>query len=102
VEAEPDDEFERPALEWLFREVARLAKALRDRGVSDEGVRAICHEFFFGLAYGLDEEPLSVSGQNYEVGVTIKSPDGRLLVATDFFAFHEMAGAIVDEVLDLD
>ncbi len=53
------------------------------------------------MAYGLDSEPVDVSGTPYEIGVVMTNPDGRSVTATDFFAFHEMASSIVDEVLDL-
>lgn len=102
MHAEPDDEFERPALEWLFREVGRLVKSLRAGGVPSEQIRSICHDFFGGLAFGLDSEPVNVSGVPYEVRVVMTNSDGRSVTATDFFAFHEMTSSIVDEMLDLE
>ncbi|MEM7288191.1 MAG: hypothetical protein AAF480_17720 [Actinomycetota bacterium] len=100
MEVEPDDEFEEPAMGWLFREVTRLAATLRRSGIPEERIRAVCHEYIGGMAYGIDSEPVEVKGVSYEIAVVATDPDGRSVMATDLFLFHETANSIVDQVLD--
>lgn len=87
-------------MQWLFREVKRLATTLRDEGVAEDRVRSACHSFISGLAYGLDTEPIDVHGVRYDIGLIAIGPSGHAITATDRFLLHEMSSSIVDEVLD--
>ena len=93
------DEYEAPALAWLFREVKRLDDCLAEGGVIDsEQRRSVCASFFFGMSTSF-AEPIEVRGQRYVAEVAMRKEDDVLL-ATDLFDFHEYAVSIVDEVYD--
>ena len=103
MDTERSDEYERPALAWLLREVTRLNSYLMEAGVSGrEQRRAICNDYFFGFGDAGPSDlgaPLDVGGQNYVPAVAFATADERLLLATDMFDFHEYARSIVSEAL---
>jgi hypothetical protein len=101
MDTERSDEYERPALGWLLREVTRLNSYLMEAGVSgQEQRRAICNNYFFGFGDAGPSDlgaPLDVGGHTYSPAVAFATADERLLLATDMFDFHEYARTIVSE-----
>src|SRR5205807_1366784 len=50
------EDYEEPALDWMFAQVQRLKAALAQCGVVDEAIqRSVCEIFFFGLAGEFDD-----------------------------------------------
>jgi hypothetical protein len=101
MDTERSDEYERPALEWLLREVNRLNSYLMEAGVGgQEQRRAICNNYFFGFGDAGPSDlgaPLDVGGRSYSPAVAFATDDERLLLATEMFDFHEYALSVVGE-----
>lgn len=93
---ESSEDFEEPALDWLFHEVESLRSSLIDGGIVDDEIqRKVCEQYIFGLAGRLD-------------GSEIRDPQAPLptlgflsanqaLMADDSFSFHEYALGLVGE-----
>ena len=97
MNADQSDEYEGPALNWLVREVTRMNSCLLEARVnSQEQRRTACDAYFFGLGVGLDE-PVNVNGRSYLPVIALATADGRLLLPTELFDFHEFAPSIVGE-----
>jgi hypothetical protein len=94
------EDFERPALTWLFREGARLARALDDSDLSSDEARRVVEAFLFGLCAGLDDEPVVVGGSSYRPAIVMMAGDRLLAAEPSTFAWHEYALSIVGEVFD--
>jgi hypothetical protein len=95
------DDYESPALFWLYREIKRLNETLLAAGVADEAKRReICEEFFFDTQEGLTAPITAGSKGQFTPLLTLIAPDHRHLRATDQFDFHEYAHAIVAEYFE--
>ena len=96
------DEYESPALFWLYREIKRLDSTLAAIGVSDRSARReACENYFFEIQHELTA-PISASGDQYTPLLVMISPHGQWLRATDMFDFHEYASSIVGEFYDTE
>lgn len=96
------DEYESPALFWLYREIKRLDSTLAAIGVSDRSVRReACESYFFDIQEGLTA-PVAAGGGEYTPLLLMIGPHGQWLSATDMFDFHEYASAIVGEFYDTE
>lgn len=95
------DDYESPALFWLYREIKRLNETLLAAGIADEVKRReICEEFFFDIQDGLTTPISAGSNGQFTPLLTLIGPDQRHLRATDKFDFHEYAHAIVAEYFE--
>lgn len=92
------DEYESPALFWMYREIKRLDEVMHSIGLADESARReICENFFFGIQDGLTMPIESIDAEQFTPKLVLITGDGQHLQATDRFDFHEYAHAIVHE-----
>jgi hypothetical protein len=92
------DEYESPALFWLYREIKRLDEVMQAVGLADQAARReICENFFFGTQDGLTEPVAAIGAEHFAPKLVLVADDGRHLQAADSFDFHEYAHAIVHE-----
>ena len=92
------NEYESPALFWMYREIKRLDEVMQSVGLADQGTRRqICEEFFLGTEDGLTRPIAAVDAEQFTPKLVLIANDGRHLEATDSFDFHEYAHAIVHE-----
>jgi hypothetical protein len=90
------DDYESPALFWLYREIKRLDRTLASAGIAEEAKRReICEQYFFDIQDGLSR-PVT-AGDAYTPLLVLVAADGSHLRATDMFDFHEYALGIVAE-----
>jgi hypothetical protein len=96
------DEYESPALFWMYREIKRLDEVMKSVGLADQAARReICESFFFGTQDGLTEPVAAIDAEHFVPKLVLIADDGRHLQATDSFDFHEYAHAIVHEYYEL-
>jgi hypothetical protein len=92
------DEYESPALFWMYREIKRLDEVMKSVGLADQAARReICESFFFGTQDGLTEPVAAIDVEHFVPKLVLIADDGRHLQATDSFDFHEYSHAIVHE-----
>ena len=85
------NDYESPALFWMYREIKRLNETLVAAGMADEDTRReVCEHFFFGIQEGLTTPVTAMDDQRFTPLLTLIVDDGRYLRATDQFDFHEM------------
>ena len=95
------NDYESPAMFWMYREIKRLNMTLVEIGIADEDTRReICHSFFFGTQDGLTTPIAGMDWKRFTPLLTLVAEDGRHLRAAEWFDFHECAGAIVTEYYD--
>jgi hypothetical protein len=91
------DEYEAPALDWLFAQVARLKTSLDECGVSDEVVqRAVCETFFFALTVDFDGGSVDAAARP-RPRLSLERDGTILLPADGSFDFHDYALGAVGE-----
>lgn len=91
------DEFEQPALDWLYEEAQNLRDVLVEAGILDEVlVRRVCRNYIFGLGVRLDGDEVQ-DPEPPRPALGFLMPDGGLM-ADDLFSFHEHAIGVVAEV----
>lgn len=92
---ERTEDYEAPALEWMFGQVERLRRALSAAGVADESVqRSVCESFLFDLAMVFDDADATAQPRPrlaFEHDGTLLLPDD------DSFDFHNYAFGVVGE-----
>ena len=92
------DDYESPALFWMYREIKRLNETMLAAQITDETKRReICEQFFFGTQDGLTTPITAMKNERYTPLLVLVADDDRHLRATDQFDFHEYAHAIVAE-----
>jgi hypothetical protein len=92
------DEYESPALFWMYREIKRLDEVMKSIGLADQAARReICENFVFGMQDGLTRPIEAIDEQQFTPKLVLIAAEGRHLQATDSFDFHEYAYAIVHE-----
>jgi hypothetical protein len=89
------DEYESPALFWMYREIKRLDEVMHSIGLADQAARR--EIFFFGIQDGLTMPVEAIDAEQFTPKLVLIADDGRHLQATDGFDFHEYAHAIVHE-----
>ena len=95
------NDFESPALFWLYREIKRLDESMRAVGLADEEARRnVCEHFFFGIEEGLTTPVKAMDDEDYTPKLVLIGADDRHLQATSMFDFHEYAHAIVAEYFE--
>lgn len=95
------NDYESPALFWLYREIKRLDESMRAVGLADEDARRnICERFFFGTEEGLTQPVKTMDDENYTPKLVLIGADDRILHATSMFDFQEYAHAIVAEYFE--
>ena len=98
---EESEDYETPALHWLFSEAKRLDESLRRCGIADEAARrAVTEDYIFGMGYAFDADDEKVTtgdGGTFRAVLVLQAEDGRLLGPANF-GFHEAAIGVVGEV----
>ena len=100
MKIERSESYEEPALEWLYRETARLREVLLSARVSESVARSICEEFIFRLAGGLDDEPVLVGQSQWVPALVFLSGGTALLPDLESFAWHDYAFGVTGEVFE--
>jgi hypothetical protein len=80
---EDSEDYETPALYWLFGEAKRLDESLRRGAIADEATRrVITEDYIFGMGYALDADDERVTtgdGGTFKAVFVLQAEDGRLL-----------------------
>jgi hypothetical protein len=90
--------FEAPATEWLYREAKRLADTLDQFDVPRDTARKVCEAFMFGLATGLDGDPVEAEGKPWQPTVVLAREETLHLPDPSTFEWHDYALGVVGEV----
>ena len=80
------NDYESPALFWMYREIKRLDEVMKSIGLADQDARReICESFFFGIEDGLTEPIAAIDEEQFTPKLVLIAEDGRYLQATDNF-----------------